>query len=391
MLIEPPIYLDGFATLPLSHEARDAMLRAWSMPGNAGSPHAAGEAAARSIDNSRAQIADAIGASPAELVFTSGATEANNLALLGIATAAAEAGSLRRKIVISAVEHKSVIEPARVLERRGFSLIVAPVDPQGKTDLQALAQIVDDETLLVSLMTVNNETGVIQPVSDLSAIAHARGALVHTDAAQALGKVPLDVNNLDVDYMSLSAHKCYGPMGVGALFIAAGAIRPSPLGFGGGQQGGTRPGTEPAALISGFAAAVELTTSRLEDDRRNAERLAELFEEELAARQIRFARVTGRHAVVPGSLALAIEGTDADALCAILANSVHLSTGSACSSGQITISHVLKSMGYSEFEARKVVRVFVDRYKTDADIVRAAKLISAAVHQSAVAAGEVLQ
>ncbi len=391
MACETPIYLDGFATLPLAPEARDAMLRAWSVAGNAGSAHAAGETAARSIATSRDQIAGAIGASPAELVFTSGATESNNLALLGIADAACKTGNPRRKIIVSAVEHKSVIEPARVLEQRGFEIAFAPVDAYGRIDLQEFSQLVDDRTLLVSVMTVNNETGVIQPVADLATIAHAQGALVHSDAAQALGKIPLDVHDLDVDYMSLSAHKCYGPMGIGALFIAAGVLRPSPLFHGGGHQSGMRPGTEPAPLIAGFAASAESAAVQLEHDRAHTADLARLFAAELAARQIQFCRITGPHDVVPGSLALALAGIEADTLCAMLANRVQISTGSACSSGLIATSHVLRSMGYSERKAREVVRLFFDRYKSAADVVRAAELFCDALHHSSVAAGEVLQ
>lgn len=387
----PMIYLDGFATLPLAPEAREAMLRAWSTPGNAGSPHAAGEQAARCVAEARARVAAAVGASPSEMYFTSGATEANNLALLGVATAAIEAANPRRKIVVSAVEHKSVLEPASALVRNGFTIEIVPVDSYGRLDLSALRQMVDDTTLLVSVMAANNETGIIQPVKETAAIARSFGALVHSDASQALGKVALDVLDLDVDYLSLSAHKCYGPMGIGALFVAAGAPRPSPLCFGGGQQAAVRPGTEPVPLIAGFAAAVEVAAQRLELDRAHGKHLVQLFETELASRQIRFRRVTGEHDIVPGASALALEGIDADALCTLLARTVQVSTGSACTSGQIRSSHVLEAMGYSSRHAREVVRVFFDRYKSDADAKAAAQAFFAHIGHPAVATGEVLQ
>ncbi|MGL3822305.1 cysteine desulfurase family protein [Sphingopyxis sp. R3-92] len=367
------------------------MLDAWGIPGNAASPHAAGERAAALIAKARRAVADAIGAAPGEIIFTSGATEADNLAIVGVARAAASAGVRRRRIVISAVEHKAVLEPALLLEAEGFECVRAPVDRFGAVDLPALRNLVDAETLLVSVMLVNNETGVIQPVAEVARIARAAGALVHSDAAQALGKIAIDVVDLDVDYLSLSAHKCYGPMGVGALYLAAGTTRPQPLVAGGGQQGGLRPGTEPVALLAGFGAAAALAVSRLDADAAHARALAEQLNNELAARQVRLRNITNAHSVVPGSLAILIEGVDADALCTVLGTSVQISTGSACSSGQIKISHVLESMGYSLDDARQVVRIFCHRYLDGNAMTRAADAISAALARSHLAAGDVRQ
>jgi cysteine desulfurase len=369
-----PIYLDGFSTLPLAPEARDVMLSIWAAPGNAGSPHAAGESAARSITYAREVIADSIGATQSEILFTSGATEANNLAILGVARTALRTGNKRRRIVVSAIEHKSVLEPAQSLKELGFDVVSASVDRFGRLDLDHLAEIVDQNTLLISIMTVNNETGVVQPISDASLIARRAGALVHSDGAQALGKIEFDLTELDVDYFSMSAHKCYGPMGVGALYVAAGTPKPYPLAFGGGQQWSLRPGTEPVALIAGFAEAVKVSKARL-DDLELEGKASRLFDG-LAARQVRLRRITGTNQVVPGSLAIHFEGGDADALCAALARDVHMSTGSACTAGQINMSHVIESMGYSQSDAKGVLRILAHRYLTDADVDRASEAIA---------------
>jgi cysteine desulfurase len=384
-----PIYLDGFATLPLAPEAKAAMVDAWSFAGNAASPHGAGERAAQIIARARAEVAMLVGAAPSEITFTSGATEANNIAILGVALAAK--GSGRRRLIVSAVEHKAVLEPAHILAEQGFEVLLAPVDRHGRLDLERFVALLDDQTLLVSVMYVNNETGVIQPVAEAAALAREAGALVHCDAAQAAGKIPIDVAELDVDYLSLSAHKCYGPMGVGALYIAAGAPKPRPLQYGGGQQSGIRPGTEPVALIAGFGEAARIAEARLESDRRHGEHLANLLLSELGERQLRFSRVTGEWPVVPGSVAVSIEGVDADALCVMLARTVHLSTGSACTSGQLLTSHVLDAMGFSEEEARTVVRAFCSRYVDDIAISIAAERIASAAARSRLVTGEVVQ
>lgn len=386
-----PIYLDGFATLPLADEARAAMLAVWEQPGNAGSPNASGERAARIIADARADVASLIGATASEIIFTSGATEANNLALLGVATAT-RSQSARRRIVVSAIEHKAVLEPAAALAAEGFEVRIAPVDRHGRLDLEAMSGLLDETVLLVSVMLVNNETGVIQPVEEVAALAHRVGAYVHTDAAQAAGKIAIDVAALDVDYLSLSAHKCYGPMGVGALYVAAGMPAPVPLMRGGGQQSGIRPGTEPVPLIAGFGAAARVAIADLArgEIAGPTARIGRLLEG-LASRQLRFARITGDHAVVPGSAAIAIHGIDGDSLCAQLARDVSLSTGSACTSGQIRISHVLEAMGFSEETARSVIRIFCDRTVTDADIHRATEAIVASIHRSQLATGEVRQ
>lgn len=390
-MARPLIYLDGFATLPLAPESRDAMLAVWELPGNAGSPNASGERAARIIANGRAEVAELIGAAPSELIFTSGATEANNLALLGIAHLAKALFPARRQIIVSAIEHKSVLEPARILAEQGFTVDIAPVDANGRLDLRALARLISDDLLVASIMLVNNETGVIQPVADAATLVHAVGGLIHSDAAQAAGKIPIDVLDLDVDYLSLSAHKCYGPMGIGALYVAANTPKPLPLVHGGGQQDAIRPGTEPVALIAGFAAAARTAKVSLTSDRDHGEALVTALLDGMTQHQLQTRRITGVTPVVPGSAALQLTGVDADQLCASVARDVSLSTGSACTSGQIKRSHVLEAMGYSEKDASEVIRIFCHRYQDTGDIAVAVDRIVAAAKRSRLAAGEVHQ
>lgn len=386
-----PVYLDGFATMPLASEARTAMLAAWELPGNAGSPNASGERAARIIADARAKVASLIGAAPTELIFTSGATEANNLAVIGVAAAARSLTS-RRKIIVSAVEHKAILEPAAYLGAQGFEIVIAPVDKAGRLDLEAFEALIDETVLLTSVMLVNNETGIIQPVAEAAAIAHRFGAFVHSDAAQAAGKIQVNVSELDVDYLSLSGHKCYGPMGVGVLYVAAGMPPPSPLMRGGGQQAGVRPGTEPVPLIAGFGAACAgaakaLALSTSAETNSKIDRLLNT----LRKQDVGYSRITGDHLVVPGSAAISIDGVDADSLCALVAPDVSLSTGSACNSGQLKMSHVLEAMGFSEESARSVVRILCDRTTTEADIDRAAEAIARSIRRSRLATGEVRQ
>ncbi len=388
---EPLIYLDGFATTPLAPEAREAMLSAWTLPGNPGSPHRAGESAARIVADARAAVAELIGASPAEMVFTSGATEANNLAIVGVARRMAAERPERRRIVVSAVEHKAVLEPAQALAAMGFEIFIAPVDATGRLDLDAFADALDDRTLMVSVMAANNETGVLQPVQDVAALARRVGALVHCDAAQAAGKIPIDVIGLDLDYVSLSAHKLYGPVGVGALFVSALAPKPHPLQRGGGQEQGLRSGTEPAPLLAGFGAAAILARDGLEDDGRQGRRLAQRLCDGLHERQVRLDITTRDAPGIPGTLSIHLHDADADDVVLRLSDEVCLSTGSACTRGQVSSSHVLNAMGYEEADARHVLRVFCGRYNTDGEIDRAAALIASAVRRSALAPGELRQ
>lgn len=370
------IYLDGHATTPIAPEVREAMMAAWGRVGNAGSPHAAGAIASASVDVARAAVARLIGADPSEIVFTSGATESNNIAIVGVARHAGSAA--RPRIIVSAIEHKAVLEPARCLRGEGFDVVEAPVDRRGRLDINALDRLVDERTLLVSIMAANNETGVIQPVAEAAAIARRAGALVHCDAAQAVGKIPLNVIDFDIDYLSLSAHKFYGPLGIGALYVSASAPTPNALVFGGGQEGGLRPGTLPTPLCVGLGVAADLAIQSLATDAAHGHDLSERFLRGLKARHVPF-ELTGRDAErLPGSASITVDGIDGEQVVGKLGRDVYLSTGSACNSGQILPSHVLRAMGLSPAETRSSVRILFGRYNSADDAEVAARLFAEA-------------
>lgn len=366
--MDEPVYFDGFATTPLAPEARAAMILASSQPGNPGSPHLSGARASATLEKAREDVASLIGADARELVFTSGATESDNLAIRGVALRALQSGSSRRKIVVSAIEHKAVLEAADSLSGLGFKIVRAPVTKEGVIDIEAAGKLIDADTLLVSVMLANNETGAVQPVGLIAAIARSHGALLHCDAAQAVGKIPVDVEAIDVDYMSLSSHKMYGPMGVGALYVANGAPRPSPVQFGGGQERAMRPGTEPVYLLAGFGAAARLAEQRLEDDMAHGRAMASAFKKGLLEQGIDFAISTGDAETLPGSVSLYIPNRSADDIVSILSPYASISTGSACTSGQIMPSHVLTAMGIPPDKATSVVRLYFGRYNWQQEI-----------------------
>lgn len=385
------VYLDAQASTPIAPEALAALTERLAAPGNPHSPHVAGAQAYEAIARARATLADLIGASPAEIIFTSGATEANNMAILGFARAAAVA-STRRTIVTSAIEHPSVLETVSALRSEGFVHRIAPVGGDGRVDLAALAKLIDADTLLVCVMAANNVVGVIQPVAEVAALARAAGALVHCDAAQAGGRIALDVFDLDVDSLSLSAHKMYGPPGVGALYLSAAApLRPAPITFGGGQEHGLRPGTAPAALIASFGAAAGLVRAHRQADAGHAEGLAARFVSTLKDLQVRFSQNGSDLHRVPGALSIAVANMDAQELSERISTEVAISTGSACSSGQMTVSPVLVAMGIDGAVARSSVRLCFHRYSTEAEADRAALAFARAVREAALAPGSFVQ
>lgn len=387
----PPIYLDGFSTTPLAPEAKEAILQSWMEPGNAGSSHFAGELAAAKIFQARTAVGALIGATPDEIIFTSGATESNNLVVLGVGKWALAGGSYRRRIVISAIEHKAIFEPANALNEMGFETVIAPVTRQGVVDVDKLTELVDETTLLVSVMAANNETGAIQPLSKVVAVAHAVGAYVHSDAAQAAGKVPFDVDTIGVDYTSLSGHKIYGPMGVGALYVSQSAPRPFPIQYGGGQQGRLRPGTEPVALIVGFGKAAQVALEAMEEDERHCRMLANHFMKRLSEHQVSFSNTVDPSICVPGGLSLIIDSVEADDIVMMVGKQLSISTGSACSSGQVLPSHVLSAMGINTKSARNIFRLLFGRYNSLDDAEVAASVIASAVQKLNRPTGPILQ
>lgn len=346
-------------------------------------PHAAdhseGWLAHAAVEEASSEIASAIGADSDEIVFTSGATEANNLAILGLARRAPES---RRRILVSAIEHKCVLSSARAAAAVGLTVELLPVDRQGLIDIDNLKRRLSDDVLLVSVMAVNNEVGVIQDIAGISVLARGVGALVHTDAVQAMAVGPIDVNSWDVDTLSLSAHKIYGPKGIGALFIRRDVqSKVEPLIYGGGQQNGIRSGTLPVPLCVGFSEAARLMI----DNSAQTERvclmaLRDKFVEGLQSRDMSV-QLNGpvgglRH---PGNANLRFPGLDARDLIAALQPRVAASTGSACSTGIPEPSHVLRAIGLSGSEAESSVRFSLGRFTSDSDVSQAVELIVEAV------------
>ena len=364
------IYADYNATTPIDPEVRAAMNEALDATfGNPSSIHSAGQAARRLVDRARAQVAGLIGAAPDEIVFTSGGTEADNLAVLGVAEAATARG-----IVTSAVEHKAVLDPCKYLQTKGRSVAFLPVDRDGRVDLAALEAAVKTDVALVSLMLANNDTGTIQPVAEAAQAAQARGALVHTDAVQAAGKLPIDVNVLGVSLLSFSSHKIHGPKGAGALFVRRG-VRLTPLVHGGRQERTLRPGTENVPAIVGFGKACELARARLDADARRMAELRDHFELQILVR-VPGTRVNGGSQRLPNTTNIAFPRFDGEAITINLDMlGMAVSTGAACSSADKTPSHVLVAMGQSAAEARSSVRFSFGRDTTDEEIDRAANLV----------------
>jgi cysteine desulfurase len=368
------IYADYNATTPLDPEVRVAMNEALDVTfGNPSSIHSAGQAARRLVDRARAQVAGLIGAAPDEIIFTSGGTEADNLAVLGVADAATARG-----IVTSAVEHKAVLDPCTYLQTKGHSVTFLPVDRDGRVDLAALEAAVKTDVALVSLMLANNDTGTIQPVSEAAQAAQASAALVHTDAVQAAGKLPIDVNKLGVSLLSFSSHKIHGPKGAGALFVRRG-VRLTPLVYGGRQERTLRPGTENVPAIVGFGKACELARARLDADARRVAELRDHFEKQILAR-VSGTRANGGNRRLPNTTNIAFPRLDGEAITVNLDMlGMAVSTGAACSSADKTPSHVLVAMGQTPAEARSSVRFSFGRHTTDEDIDRATNLVVQAV------------
>jgi len=381
-----PIFLDHQATTPCDPSVVEAMLP--YLTEAFGNPHsvenAYGWQAEEAVEAARAQVATLIGAEPREVVFTSGATEANNLAVKGAARFRRRLG--RRKVVTLASEHKCVLESARSLEEEGFEVEILPVLPDGLVDLAALAAAVDEETALVSIIAANNEIGTLQPLAEAAEIAHAKGAWLHSDAAQAAGKVPLDVRTQDLDLVSLSGHKLYGPKGIGALFVRRRPrVRLEPLFSGGGQERGLRSGTLAPALCVGFGKAAQLAGERRDAE---AERLWRLHRRLLEALRAGIAglRLNGHpERRLPGNLNVTLPGIDAQMLLRAVPE-LALSTGSACSSASVEPSYVLRAIGLDEAAARSSLRIGLGRGTTEQQVDRAAALLVDAANALAEAA-----
>lgn len=363
------IYLDHNATTPVDPEVVEAMLPYLRGTfGNASSVHFAGRDAKVALENSREQIAEFINCQPAELVFTSGGTESDNMAIFGVMRYLKKR---RNHLIIAASEHHAVLEPAEHLhEQEGFELDVIPVDKEGFVSPDALRNVVTEKTALVSVMHANNETGVIQDIRALSDVVHEKGALFHTDAVQSTGKIPVDVAELGVDLLSLTGHKIYGPKGTGALFVRQG-IKLAPLLYGGSHEKRRRPGTENIAGIVGLAKALEIAGKRMSDDHKRFAKLADHFIDSLLA-NIPDCRLNGprQNRIVP-TINISFNGVEGESIILSLdLESIAVSSGSACTSGAVDPSHVLSAMGLSAVEAHGSIRFSMGRSTTKAQIDR---------------------
>ncbi|GGG48708.1 cysteine desulfurase IscS [Caldovatus sediminis] len=381
-----PVYLDNHATTPVDPRVLAAMRPWWeeNFANPASVEHALGRAAEAAVEEARAQVAALIGAEAREIVFTSGATEANNLAIKGAARFAAAQGDERKRIITLATEHKCVLESVRDLAAEGFEPVVLPVQADGLLDLDRLrAALAGAPTLLVSVMAVNNEIGVIQDLAAIGAIAKEAGALFHTDAAQAAGRIPLEVEAIRADLLSLSGHKIYGPKGIGALYVRRRPrVRLAPLFSGGGQERGLRSGTLPAPLAVGFGEAARIAAA---EGMLDAGRIAGQRDRFLAALR---AEVPGialnghPERRVAGNLNLTFPGPVSAQAIMAAAPAVCVSTGSACSSAEVEPSYVLRAIGLPEERARATLRIGIGRFTSPADVDRAAAALAAAWRQA---------
>ena len=378
---EPPVYLDHAATTPLDPRVFEAMKPYFLEHfGNAASrQHAPGREAARAVEHAREQVAELIGADPREIVFTSGATEANNLALKGVAQARAYERAPRR-FVTAATEHPAVLDPLSTLAEQGFEVTTLAVDALGHIDLEALEEHLERGVRLVSLMHANNETGGLHPLEAVGALCRAHGALLHTDATQSVGKEPIDVDALQVDLLSLSAHKFYGPKGVGALYLRRRRprVRVAALFDGGGHERGARSGTSNVPGIVGLGAAAELRLAEMEAEASRLAALRDGFEESLASRLPGVVRNGDPEQRLAGITNLSIEGVQAEDLLARL-DEVCASSASACASAAQRPSHVLRALGLGQERVASSVRFSLGRSTTQAELERACGAIVAAL------------
>jgi cysteine desulfurase len=383
-----PIYLDNQATTACDPRVLAAMLpwftEAYGNPHSA--EHAMGRQAEDAVETARAEVAALIGADPREIVFTSGATESNNIAIKGAARHALRTGDTRRRIVTLATEHKCVLESVADLAEEGFEPVILPVRPDGLLDPDMLRAALATPTLLVSVMAVNNETGVIQDISSIAAIAREAGALFHTDAAQGVGKIPLDVAAMGVDLLSVSGHKLYGPKGVGALYVRRRPrVRLAALFSGGGQERGLRAGTLPAPLIVGLGEACRIAGLEMTEDSARIAALRTRLLEALRAALPDIAMNGSTARRIAGNLNLTFPAATAQALMQGAAE-LCVSTGSACSSAEVEPSYVLRALGLSDDAAARTLRIGIGRFTSTADIDTAASLLIAAHEGAAIEA-----
>jgi cysteine desulfurase len=374
-----PIYLDNHATTRTDPAIVAAMVPYFTEHyGNAASlSHRFGWEAEEAVERAREQVARAIGAEPREIIFTSGATESNNLAIKGAALAATRRG---QHLVTAASEHKAVLDPMKRLAREGWEVTTVACDRQGRVAAEAVAEALNDRTVLVSIMAANNEVGTLNPIAEIGQLCHRRGIIFHTDAAQAVGRIPIDVQASGVDLLSLSAHKFYGPKGIGALYIRRRdpQVRLQPLFDGGGHERGFRSGTPAVPLIVGLGLAIDLALQQLPEESRRLHELRHRLHQRIADR-VPGLRLNGHPTErLAGNLNLSFAGVDGEALMMAMRD-VAVSSGSACSAADPEPSHVLMAMGLSEDLARSSLRFGLGRFTTVEEIDYAANAVVDAV------------
>jgi len=374
------IYLDHNATTPLHPDVVDVMTRVLREDfGNPSSVHHFGQKAKSVIDLARSAVATLLGCDPSEVVFTSGGTESDNFAIRGVAEALEPGG--RRHLIATAIEHEAVLNTLKALARRGWTTTLLPVDQSGIVSPDALRDALTDQTAIVSVMHANNEIGTIQPIAELARLAHERGALFHTDAVQTAGKIALDVKALGVDLASISAHKFYGPKGVGALWIRRG-LRLLPLMSGGKHERSRRAGTENVAGIAGMGEAATIARAKMGDETPRLTALRDRLEETVL-RVVPGTAVNGaRGARVANTTNISFDRVEAESLLIALdLEGVAVSTGSACSSGTLEPSHVLKAMGFPAHRAQNSIRFSLGAANTEAEIDRVAAILPGVVEK----------
>jgi cysteine desulfurase len=377
----PRIYLDNNATTPVAPEVAEAMRPYLAQDyGNASSVHWFGQRAREAVEKAREQVARLISAPPAEIVFTSGGTESDNAAVFGaVEGARTRTLSGPKHVITSSIEHPAVLYSARALERRGIHVTFVPVGSDGVVDPAEVERALRPETILITVMLANNEIGTLQPVEEIGRLAREPHITLHTDAVQAVGKVPVDVERLGVDLLSLSAHKLYGPKGVGALYVRKGT-RLEPFMHGGHHERDRRPGTENVPGIVGLGAAAELAEKCLAEDAVRLAALRDRLEAGLLSR-VEALRVNSHPAHrQPNTLNLTFDGIKGESLVMALdLEGVACSTGSACASGSVEPSHVLTALGLSCDQARSSMRLSLGRYNTEAEVDMALEVISRVV------------
>jgi len=370
-VVKTPIYLDYQATTPLDKRVLEVMMP--YLTEHFGNPHSSthsfGWRAEAALDIAREQVANVISAQPSEIFFTSGATETNNLVIKG---AMEVWGKKRPKLVTVATEHKCVLESALFCQQAGFELEIVPVKPNGLVDLDAVDDVIDAQTALVSVMAVNNEIGVIQPLAEVGKIAKKHGALFHSDVAQAFGKISLDVDETQLDFLSISGHKIYGPKGVGALYKRAGRQTSlAPLFSGGGQENNVRSGTQAPALVAGLGAAAEIAATELEMEQSRLNNLMGQFKQKLSGELPELIMNGDLKQRWVGNLNISFPGIDGDLLLASIRD-LAVSSGAACASAVTGPSYVLKAIGRTSSEAKSALRIGTGRFTTGHELDYAA-------------------